>query len=89
MRRSDGIVVALTRGEQDLLLEHAVLFEPLFSLVHDAPVDQGQVSLELSAEELDDLLGSVAEAANEAGSATPGAQLDALYERLEAFEYRP
>lgn len=83
---SEPVIVTITADDRKLLLDHAILLEPLFSRLSDAATSADTVMLDMSAVDLDELLGYVAAAANHASSRSLARRFDELYERLETYE---
>lgn len=83
----EQLCVRLTVADHDLILEHVILLVPVFSRVNVAVLQSDDIVLiRLTPAELDDLLGSIAAAANHTSSKRLERQLDALYDRVQEFE---
>ena len=80
-------LVRLQARDCELLLEHALLFEPLHSLVGDAaPGPGGKVTVQLTPDDLDELIAQVAFAANHTDRPALQSRFDELYDRLTEVE---
>lgn len=87
IRRDEPLPVTLTVSDRQLLLEHALLLEPLESLVRDAiPVSSKMVTVPLTPDELEDLLEYVASAANHPETRNLERRFEDLYDRLTDIE---
>ncbi|MHB9150699.1 MAG: hypothetical protein ACYC33_11620 [Thermoleophilia bacterium] len=87
IRRDEPMRVTLTMRDRQLLLEHALLFEPLESLVRDArPASPKTVAVLLTPDELEELLECVASAANHLQTRDLQRRFEDLYDRLTDIE---
>lgn len=82
------IVMRLPLGERDLILEHCIALDAeVERRLKLAPIRSGRaIEIALDAEELDDLLGQVAFAANHSDDSQIQDRLDDLYGRLATAE---
>ena len=80
------ITVVVTKRERDLIDDHTFADPDYSKRFKLNKKDTTTLSAQFSAEELDDLLGSVAAEANHSKSTKLRKELDALYEKLEELE---
>lgn len=89
MDGKNAIKIKLSIEDRDLILEHVPLYYPgLREKIEKKRSRNGTVSLEVSREELSELLGCVAREANHTSSRKLENQLDPLFEYLECVEFQ-
>lgn len=87
IRPDERTPVRLTSRDRKFLLKHAFLLEPLHSLVSDAaPTSGGKVTVQLTPDDLDELIGQVAFAESHADNPALQSRSDELYDRLTEVE---
>jgi len=83
--RDEKVAVRLSRSEWDLVIEHAYLDSKVQEEIRAAQVDGGLATMSLTAEDLDDLIGWMAAAANHAGQRQLMQSLSQVCDKLDRF----
>ncbi|MBN1918504.1 MAG: hypothetical protein JW889_11395 [Verrucomicrobia bacterium] len=78
----DTIQLVLTAAERDALLKEAALFAGLEDKFKLGVAKAGQIEFRLTLDELDDLQGYIATAANRARSAKMRTALDSVFDKI-------
>lgn len=86
LRPGDRIPIRLSRRERDLILDDTFLGGEVADRVRVARLEGNSIAVQLSLDDLDELLGYVAAAANHAERPKMQKDLDRLYERLAAIQ---
>lgn len=88
MDKARTVKIILSASDKDLILHHVLLFHSgLKEKIRSKRVRNGVISLQVSQEELSDLLGCVAREANHTASKKLERELDPLFEYLEGVEF--
>ena len=82
----DGIRVRLSRGERDLILKRTLIGGDVETRIRVARTDGPGIAVDLTPDDLDELLGYVAAEANHSEQPAVRRQLYALYDRLATLE---
>ena len=82
----EKVEVRLSEEDRNLILEHTYVDSDQRALLRVAAVDGDQIVVRLSLDELDDLLGHIAFAANHAKSKRLEKVMERVYDRLRVFE---
>lgn len=80
------IRVRLSRRDRDLILKHTFIGGDIEARIRVARADGTAIMVDLTPDDIDELLGYVAAAANHSEQPVIGRQLYALYDRLSAVE---
>ena len=89
MDRKNAIKIKISIDDRVLILQHVPLYHPgLREKIEEKRSRNGTVSLEVSGEELSELLGCVAREANHTSSRKLENELDSLFEYLESVEFQ-
>lgn len=86
IRPGDRVNIRLSRRERELVLNDTFLGGEVSDRVRAARVEGNSVAVQLTLDEVDELLGCVAAAANHAEGPKMQKELDRLYERLAGIE---
>jgi hypothetical protein len=86
----ETVKVRFTQTERDLILEHRICMDPrVEERIRQKKSSRGSISIELSQEELTDLIDSVAAEANHAKQKGLASALHEICDRLESLESEP
>lgn len=89
MSRENVIKIKISVDDRNLILQHVPLYYPgLREKIEKKRSRNGMVSLDVSREELSELLGCVAREANHTSSRKLENELDPLFEYLESVEFQ-
>lgn len=84
---SEMVKAKFTQEEKDLILEHGICMDPrVEERIRQRKSNRGSISIELSREELVDLIGSAAAEANHTKKKGLASALHEICDRLESLE---
>ena len=89
MGNASSIRIELSVDDRNLIVQHVTIYYPgLKEKIEKKRSRYGIVSLEISKEELSELLGSIAREANHTSNRKLERELNPLFEYLDSVEYR-
>jgi hypothetical protein len=82
----EKIPIRLSGADRDLILEQTYIDTDHIELLKTAKLENDVITIYLTLDDLDDILGYIAFAANHADDSKLEAKLDKVYDRLEYIE---
>jgi hypothetical protein len=84
--RQEKIPIRLSGADRDLILEQTYIDTDHIELLKTAKLENDVITIYLTLDDLDDILGYIAFAANHADDSKLEAKLDKVYDRLDYIE---
>lgn len=86
--REHKIDIRLSTKDRDLILEHTFIEQDYYEILESADLQSGYLTVGLTLEDLDIILGHIAASANHSDDSKPQQSLQDLYDYLAGIESR-